>query len=151
MTQKTGAAEEQALFTYEALPRGTVLVWEVTCRNPAHFKVGGEEISAVKTPEDVHNRVQLAHPYLEHLGVGEWVPGGWVACACCILVPPNHGSQLQMGVSQEMRENLDLACAKAAQEIALDITKDGKQLYRLLMQALGVLEEQGLYALFPLP
>jgi len=47
-----------------------------------------------------------------------------------------------------MRENLDLACAKAAQEIALDITKDGKQLYRLLMQALGVLEEQGLYALF---
>lgn len=67
---ETGAAEEQALFTYEALPRGTVLVWEVTCRNPAHFKVGGEEISAVKTPEDVHNRVQLAHPYLEHLGVG---------------------------------------------------------------------------------
>jgi hypothetical protein len=53
-----------------------------------------------------------------------------------------------MEVSQEMRENLDLACAKTAQEIALDITKDGKQLHRLLTQALGVLEEQGLYALF---
>jgi CRISPR-associated protein Cmr4 len=32
----TGAAEEGALFTYEALPRGTVLFWEVTCRNPKH-------------------------------------------------------------------------------------------------------------------
>lgn len=53
-----------------------------------------------------------------------------------------------MEVSLEMRENLDLSCAKTAQEIALDITKDGKQLHRLLTQTLGVLEEQGLYALF---
>jgi len=53
-----------------------------------------------------------------------------------------------MEVSQEMGENLDLAGAKTAQEVALDITKDGKQLHRLLTQALGVLEEQGVYALF---
>ena len=35
----TGAAEEGALFTYEALPRGSVLFWELTCRNPKHFKI----------------------------------------------------------------------------------------------------------------
>lgn len=74
----TGAAEEGALFTYEALPRGTVLFWELTCRNPKHFKIGGKEITAVKTIDEVkkvltgndggsnHN----PHDYLEHLGIG---------------------------------------------------------------------------------
>jgi CRISPR-associated protein Cmr4 len=34
----TGAAEEQALFSYEALPRGTVLAWEIIAKNPQHFQ-----------------------------------------------------------------------------------------------------------------
>jgi CRISPR-associated protein Cmr4 len=66
----TGAAEEGALFTYEALPRGTVLGWEVTCRDPAHFKVGESGVSAAATPDDVHAVVASAHPHLEHLGIG---------------------------------------------------------------------------------
>ena len=66
----TGAAEEQALFSYEALPRGTVLAWEIIAKNPKHFLIGGKEICAVKTPDDVHQKVQVAHPYLEHLGIG---------------------------------------------------------------------------------
>jgi hypothetical protein len=55
-----------------------------------------------------------------------------------------------MEVRLDMSENLDLTCAKAAQEVAR-IAKDDnskKQLYRLLTQALGVLEEQGVYAFF---
>lgn len=72
---QTGAAEEGALFTYEALPRGTVLYWELTCRHPQHFKIKMEknneqEISAVKSPEDVAIKVSLGHTYLEHLGIG---------------------------------------------------------------------------------
>jgi CRISPR-associated protein Cmr4 len=74
---ETGAAEEGALFSYEALPRGTVLVWEIIAKNPAHFRVGGEEIKAtvdgslqIKEPKQVHQVVQKAHPYLEHLGIG---------------------------------------------------------------------------------
>jgi CRISPR-associated protein Cmr4 len=66
----TGAAEEQALFSYEALPRGTVLAWEIIAKNPQHFQIQGQRISAVSSPDDVHAKVQLAHPYLEHLGVG---------------------------------------------------------------------------------
>jgi len=66
----TGAAEEQALFSYEALPRGTVLAWEIIAKNPRHFQIQGQPISAVSSPDDVHAKVQLAHPYLEHLGVG---------------------------------------------------------------------------------
>lgn len=74
----TGAAEEGALFTYEALPRSTVLVWEVTCRNPQHFKIDGKEITAVRTPDDLKkvltgndNRSNHSpHDHLEHLGIG---------------------------------------------------------------------------------
>ena len=66
----TGAAEEQALFSYEALPRGTVLAWEIIAKNPQHFQIQGQPISAVSSLNDVHAKVRLAHPYLEHLGVG---------------------------------------------------------------------------------
>ncbi len=66
----TGAAEDKALFTYEALPRSTVLLWEVTCRNPKHFKINGKEIAAVESPEKVRDVVAVAHSYLEHLGIG---------------------------------------------------------------------------------
>jgi CRISPR-associated protein Cmr4 len=67
---ETGAAEEGALFTYEALPRGAVLVWDVTCRNPVHYKVGKDPVGAVKTADQVNAVVTEAHPYLEHLGIG---------------------------------------------------------------------------------
>lgn len=66
----TGAAEEGALFTYEALPRGTVLAWEVTCRNPKHFKINRGDVVAVKSPDQVRDVVASADTYLKHLGIG---------------------------------------------------------------------------------
>lgn len=45
----------------------------------------------------------------------------------------------------ETFENLDLACAKCGQELA---EKPSKELERFITDALAVLEEQGLYALF---
>lgn len=65
----TGAAEEKALFTYEALPRGTVLFWEVTCKNPAHFRINGKNIG-INTPEGVKDIVIEANEYLKNLGIG---------------------------------------------------------------------------------
>lgn len=67
---ETGAAEDGALFTYEALPRATLLFWEVTCKNPKHFKIGNRDIEAANDKDKVHNIVKKAHPYLEHLGIG---------------------------------------------------------------------------------
>jgi len=73
----TGAAEDQALFSYEALPRATVLVWEIIAKNPAHFRVGSRKIEAtvdgsqkIEEPEHVYQVAQKAHPYLKHLGIG---------------------------------------------------------------------------------
>ncbi|HZT30944.1 MAG TPA: RAMP superfamily CRISPR-associated protein [Bryobacteraceae bacterium] len=67
---ETGAAEERALFTYEALPRSTVLLWEVISKNPAHFKVGNGAVEAVNEMTKVFEVVKEAHPYLECLGIG---------------------------------------------------------------------------------
>ena len=67
---ETGAAEEGALFTYEALPRSTVLLWEVICKSPAHFKVGDAAVGAVGDINSVFKVVEAAHPYLECLGIG---------------------------------------------------------------------------------
>ena len=65
----TGAAEDGALFTYEAIPRGTVLSWDVTCRDPRHFKEG-RDASKVASAVQVHEVVAKAHPLLAALGIG---------------------------------------------------------------------------------
>lgn len=65
---ETGAADEGKLFTYEAIPRGTVLVWEVTYRAPHHF--GREVKDAAGKSCSVDDIVRRAHPYLEALGIG---------------------------------------------------------------------------------
>ncbi|HXF06377.1 MAG TPA: type III-B CRISPR module RAMP protein Cmr4 [Blastocatellia bacterium] len=74
---ETGAAEEGALFSYEALPRTTVLVWEVIAKNPKHFKVSGSDVNVtlnggrqMDAPDKVFEVTKRAHPYLEHLGIG---------------------------------------------------------------------------------
>jgi CRISPR-associated protein Cmr4 len=66
----TGAAEEGALFTYEALPRASVLCWDVICRSPGHFRIGAQPIGAASSPEKIHNIVKQGYPYLEALGIG---------------------------------------------------------------------------------
>lgn len=65
----TGAAEERALFTYEAIPRGSVLVWDVTCRDPRHFPEK-RRAPSVTTTQDVYDVVAKAHPLLAALGIG---------------------------------------------------------------------------------
>jgi CRISPR-associated protein Cmr4 len=65
----TGAAEDRALFTYEAIPRGAVLAWDVTCRDPRHFKEGRNAHTVTGT-QQVHDVVAKAHPLLAALGIG---------------------------------------------------------------------------------
>jgi len=65
----TGAAEDGALFTYEAIPRGALLAWDVTCRDPRHFQ-GKRDTSEVTSPRDVQAVVAKAHPLLAALGIG---------------------------------------------------------------------------------
>jgi len=64
----TGAADDKALFTYEALPRATVLHFDVVYNNPQHFQIRGQTI-----PHDiawVRQHVEQGLALMEHLGVG---------------------------------------------------------------------------------
>ncbi len=64
----TGAADDKALFTYEALPRATVFYFDVVYNNPQHFQIGGQTI-----PHDitwVWQNVEQGLALMEHLGVG---------------------------------------------------------------------------------
>lgn len=74
---ETGAAEDKALFSYEALPRTTVIVWEIIAKNPKHFQVDGQAISVtvdsgqqMDAPDKVYQVVKKAHIYLKYLGIG---------------------------------------------------------------------------------
>jgi len=79
----TGAAEDRALYTYEAIPRGTVLCFSVVYHNPRHYMFpvwkkdenNGERIEPTAFPEAqdaawVEERVVEGLRLMEHLGIG---------------------------------------------------------------------------------
>ena len=94
----TGAAKDTALFSYEALPMGTVLSWQLTCRNPEHFKIGEEKI-CLKSPDEVKNIVDKASNYMEFLGVGGMGSRGMgrFKVLSCIDPDGTNGSTFQGG------------------------------------------------------
>jgi CRISPR-associated protein Cmr4 len=67
---ETGAAEDKALFTYEAIPRGTVMWFDVVYNDPKFFKIKGESIDASLTRDVIAARVFNGLQLMEHLGVG---------------------------------------------------------------------------------
>jgi CRISPR-associated protein Cmr4 len=74
----TGAAESGALFTYEAIPRGTVLTCPVVFQNPHHYVFPTQTEGGVRPqpfPEErdagwVRANVESGLRLMEHLGVG---------------------------------------------------------------------------------
>ncbi len=68
-----GAAEEGALFTYEAIPRGTVFWFDVTYQNPEYFPAIKEVIGCNngETKLDcIMRTVEEGLELFEHLGIG---------------------------------------------------------------------------------
>ncbi len=75
----TGAAEEGALFTFEAIPKGTIFRFEVNYNNPQNFRINGKQIMindpniSEKKPADmkwVKNQVEAGLRLFEDLGIG---------------------------------------------------------------------------------
>lgn len=63
---ETGAAEEGALFTYEAIPRGTVMYFAVTYLNPGNFGIEDLLSDMNTVRETVENGLRL----FQYLGIG---------------------------------------------------------------------------------
>jgi len=68
---QTGAAAEHALFTYEALPRATVLYFEVVVSGPEFYKIGNQmPLQNNGGKQKVIDTVQQGLELFETLGVG---------------------------------------------------------------------------------
>jgi len=70
----TGTAEEGALFTYEALPRGTVLRFDIVYNSGKYFRVGDQELKTEDGGdvgiEWVKTQVEKGLKLFETLGIG---------------------------------------------------------------------------------
>lgn len=70
---KTGAAEEGALFTYEAIPRATLLWFDVTYHDPKWFDCVVEKNNGLEKPDlesDIKPAVRQGLRLFETLGIG---------------------------------------------------------------------------------
>ena len=65
----TGAAAEGALYTYEALPRGSVLAFEVVVSDPKFYRID-DQVPVDGRIEDVRETVESGLRLFEALGVG---------------------------------------------------------------------------------
>lgn len=67
----TGAAADQALFTYEALPRASVLAFDVVASDPKFYRIGGQEPLKNKGGmQKVKDTINSGLRLFEALGVG---------------------------------------------------------------------------------
>ncbi|NLT94283.1 MAG: type III-B CRISPR module RAMP protein Cmr4 [Clostridia bacterium] len=70
----TGTAEEGALFTYEAIPRGTILKFDINYNSGQFFMVGGRKLKAEGCgdvgPAWVKAQVEKGMKLFEVLGIG---------------------------------------------------------------------------------
>lgn len=82
----TGAAEEGALYTYEAIPRAAIMWFDVVYSNPEYFRINGAKSISLSKPINYHNplrspeinnqigfmafNTERGFTYLETLGIG---------------------------------------------------------------------------------
>jgi CRISPR-associated protein Cmr4 len=68
---QTGGAAEKALFTYEALPRASVLYFEVVVSDPKFYKIGNQTpLQNNGGKQKVIQTIQKGLALFETLGVG---------------------------------------------------------------------------------
>ena len=66
-----GAAEEGALFTYEAIPRGTVFWFDIVYQNPEYFQIDNVQgCNSTEPLECVIKTVESGIKLFEYLGIG---------------------------------------------------------------------------------
>ncbi len=70
----TGAALEGALYTYEAIPRATILSFSIVYKDPRSFLVDGQPLA--QDLAWVKQNVEKGLAYVEYLGIGGMVSRG---------------------------------------------------------------------------
>lgn len=66
---RTGAAEDGALFTFEAIPRATILKFDILYKSGVSFKINGTSLE-IFTSSIVKENVEKGLSYFEYMGIG---------------------------------------------------------------------------------
>lgn len=96
----TGAAEEGALYTYEAIPRATVMWFDIVYNRPEYFRIKQNGIDQTiqhgKTEGQgwkwIQENVEKGLPLLEHMGVGGMNTRGMGRFRVLNIGGPVHGN-----------------------------------------------------------
>ncbi|MBN1485637.1 MAG: type III-B CRISPR module RAMP protein Cmr4 [Chloroflexia bacterium] len=86
----TGAADDKALFTFEALPRAALLFFDVVYNNPGHFQVAG--VPLTQDIAWVRQQVERGLALTGHLGLGGMNSRGLGRMKVLNLEEKNHGN-----------------------------------------------------------
>lgn len=93
---KTGAAEEHALFTYEAIPRATVLWFDVVFNDPKNFDAKIKKNNNFEEPileTDIKSTVKKGFSSFETLGIGGMQTRGFGRLKVLNLEGDSNGRQ----------------------------------------------------------
>ena len=101
ISPETGAAEPGALYTEEALPRSSILLFQVTVLNPSHFRLPWGRGRIQQKMDDIHRTVFAGLELIEFLGVGGVNTRGM-------------GRLKVLRGAENKMQRLDLECAQAA-------------------------------------
>ncbi|MEM4311150.1 MAG: type III-B CRISPR module RAMP protein Cmr4 [Nitrososphaerales archaeon] len=132
ISPETGAAEEGALFTYEAIPRGTILQFTMVYQNPKHFDVAGKNL------EDIISTVETSFELLEFLGVGGMGTRGFGKLKVFGLdkrYDPIKLAQIRVDTMRKRLEEIDQIIKSASDEEQTKLEKEKREILEEMKQA----------------
>jgi CRISPR-associated protein Cmr4 len=132
ISPETGAAEERALFTYEAIPRGTILQFDMVYQNPKHFDVTGENL------EDVISTVEISLELFEFLGVGGMGTRGFGKLKVFGLdkrYDPIRMAQIKIDIMQKRLEEIDRIMKGVSDEEQAKLEREKQEILEEIKQA----------------
>jgi len=133
ISPETGAAEEGALFTYEAIPRGTILQFTMVYQNPKHFGVTGKNL------EDVISTVETSFELLEFLGVGGMGTRGFGKLKVFGLnkrYDPTKLAQVKVNNMRKRLEEIEQIMKSAPDEEQAKLEKEKREILEEMKQAI---------------
>lgn len=108
ISPETGAAEEGALFTYEAIPRSTVFWFSITYLERQFFTINGQTPAPRENgqPTAVRTVVEKGFTQFEHLGIGGMNTRGMGRLKIFLSNPPQTGAGVGANPSDDVLQPL---------------------------------------------
>lgn len=148
----TGAAKEGALFTSEAIPRGTILYGCIRIFDKLAIKGIDCKIAPLPSINHLEQALNDSKHFYETLGIGGMTTRGFGRLKIILLginLPKSVKMKVILKVQQTIQEvikvnNIEAVISKASFEIVKEKILDENQINKLL----GILSTDGVYAMW---